>query len=277
METGSTPRSDPRAWLPWARGAFCVAMPYNTRRELSAHAIGSGRAWVSRYAWGRDYHRVLRGRLAQAARMLREAGFQARVCVDSAPVLERDMAWRAGLGFIGKNGLLINPALGSYLFLGEVLTDLELPDGRPLEDGCGECALCLKGCPTKAFSAPRRLDAGRCLSTWTIEHRGPFPPEAPPLRGHLFGCDRCQEVCPYNREAPLAGEPEFAPRAPWFAPAPEEVAGLASQAWDAATSGTALRRARHDGLVRNARRIIEENVGGRNSEFGNDRSGASPR
>lgn len=251
-------RPSPARLEPWARGAFCVALPYNTRRDLSARSISTGRAWVSRYAWGRDYHNVLRARMGPAARLLRGLGFRARICVDTVPILERSMAVRAGLGFIGKSGLLIHPRWGSYLFLGEILTDLELGDGEPIPDGCGECTLCLRGCPTKAFVAPRTLDAGRCLSTWTIEHRGAFPAEAPNLHGHLFGCDRCQEVCPYNREAPLAQEADFEPRAPWFAPDPLVVEGMSEAAWDAATAGTAVRRARYDGLVRNARRILDE-------------------
>jgi epoxyqueuosine reductase len=268
MRAQQIARSDPSLLEPWVRGAFCVALPYNTRRDLSAPSIGRGASWVSRYAWGRDYHKVLRARLGPAARFLRSEGFHARICVDTGPVLERAMAARAGLGFIGKNGLLVHPELGSYLFLGEILTDMELPDGALVGDGCGECTLCLKGCPTKAFVAPRVLDAGRCLSTWTIEHRGPFPSEAPPLHGHLFGCDRCQEVCPYNREAPLAEEAEFEPRVPWFAPDSRQIEGMSEGAWDAATRGTAVRRARHDGLVRNARRILDEKseVGSRKSK-----------
>ncbi len=202
-------REDPRRLEPWIRGAFCVALPYNTRADFSARAISGGRAWVSRYAWGRDYHKVLRAKLRPAARLLEASGCKARICVDTAPVLERALAARAGLGFIGKNGLLIHPRLGSYLFLGEILTDLELPDGEPVPDGCGDCVLCMRGCPASALLAPRILDASRCLSTWTIEHRGPFPPEVPPLKGHLFGCDRCQEVCPYNSEAPLCEESRF--------------------------------------------------------------------
>ena len=261
-------REDPKALEPWVRGLFCAAMPYNTSRALSAGAIASGRAWVSRYAWGRDYHKVLRSRLRPAAEILRAQGLRARICVDSAPLLERAFAAKAGLGFIGKNGLLIHPVWGSYLFLGEILTDLELPDSEPVPDGCGDCALCLKGCPPGALTAPRVLDAGRCLSTWTIEHRGLFPEEAPPLHGHIFGCDRCQEVCPHNRRAPLSEEADFHPRPHWFAPDPAAVASMDEARWDEATSGTALRRARQDGLVRNAARLLEEkadfsNRGGR--------------
>ena len=251
-------RRDPRRLEPWILGAFCVALPYNTRTEFSAHAISGGRAWISRYAWGRDYHKVLRAKLRPAARLIEASGFRARICVDTAPVLERALAARAGLGFIGKNGLLIHPRLGSYLFLGEIFTDMELPDGEPVLDGCGECALCMRGCPASALPSPRVLDASRCLSTWTIEHRGPFPPEVPPLKGHLFGCDRCQEVCPYNREVPLSQEPEFVPREGWFAPRPETVSKMMERDWEEATRGTAIRRARHDGLLRNARRVLEE-------------------
>ncbi len=258
MARSEATRKDPRRLEPWIRGAFCVALPYNTRTDFSAHAIGGGRAWVSRYAWGRDYHKVMRARLAPAARMLRAEGWKARVCVDTAPVLERALAARAGLGFIGKNGLLIHPKRGSYLFLGEIFTDIELPDGEPVPDGCGECALCMRGCPASAFPSPRVLDARRCLSAWTIEHRGPFPPEVPPLKGHLFGCDRCQEVCPFNREALLSEEFDFEPRDGWFAPRPETVSKMMEREWDEATRGMAVRRARHDGLVRNARRILDE-------------------
>lgn len=260
---GYMPRTErlriaPGEWLPWVRGAFCAAMAYNTRRDMSASTIAGGRAWVSRYAWGRDYHKVLRARMGPAARLLRAAGFRARVCVDTAPVLERALAAKAGLGFVGKNGLLIHPHLGSYLFLGEILTDLPLGDGERVPDGCGECRLCLRGCPTGALTAPGVLDARLCLSTWTIEHRGPFPREAPALHGHLFGCDRCQEVCPYNRRAPLSGEAEFQPREPWFAPEPGAVAAMGAEEWDRATTGSAVRRAGHGGLRRNALRILEE-------------------
>lgn len=251
-------RADPRRIASWARGLIMVALPYNTRRGLSAHAISRGKCWVSRYAWGRDYHSVLRARLKPAARVLLAAGHQARICVDTVPLLERHFAWKAGLGFIGKNGLLIHPEFGSYLFLGAILTDMELEDPTPLPDGCGECALCMRGCPTGALVAPRIMDAGRCLSTWTIEFRGAFPTEAPPLGGHLFGCDRCQEVCPYNRRAPLSREADFQPRENWFAPAPETVAAMTEGEWDGETRGSAVRRARHDGLLRNARQILAE-------------------
>jgi epoxyqueuosine reductase len=258
MASSKNCRMDPRRLEPWVRGVFCGAMPYNTSREMSARHISLGRAWVSRYAWGRDYHKVLRARLRPAANLLSAAGYRARICVDTVPLLERALARQAGLGFIGKNGLLIHSRWGSYLFLGEILTDLELASRKPALDGCGDCELCLKACPTKAFVGPRVLNAGRCLSTWNIEHRGPFPENAPFLRGHLFGCDRCQEVCPFNRKAPLTKERELEPRQGWFAPEARAIEGLTHEEWDRATRGSAIRRARYDGLVRNAVRIQEE-------------------
>lgn len=245
-------------WLPWARGLFVAGLPYNTRRDFSAHWIRRGRAWVSRYAWGRDYHRLLVSRLRPAARHLESYGFRARICVDSAPLLERAYAVKAGLGFIGKNGCLVHPEWGSYLFLGEVVTDLPLEDSGPAPSVCWGCERCLRSCPAQAFAGPYVLDPRRCLSAWTIEHRGPFTGETPRLKGHLFGCDRCQEVCPFNLEAPLASEPELEPRPGWFAPPPEAVLLLSPAEWERRSTGSPLRRAGLAGLRRNAQRILGE-------------------
>jgi len=245
-------------WLPWARGLFVAALPYNTSKAFSAHAIRKGGAWVSRYAWGRDYHRVMVSRLRPAARLLESRGFRTRICVDSAPLLERAYGVKAGLGFVGKNGCLIHPDWGSYLFLGEIVTDLPTKDTGALPDVCWGCERCMRACPAGAFAAPYVLDARRCLSYWTIEHRGAFPREAPRLKGHLFGCDRCQEVCPFNLEAPLAEEPEFLPNQGLLAPPPGEVLGFDRSEWEARSAGSALRRAGFEGLRRNAARILEE-------------------
>jgi epoxyqueuosine reductase len=245
-------------WLPWARGLFVAALPYNTRRDFSAHWIRRGRTWVSRYAWGRDYHRLLVARLRPAARFLEARGFKARICVDSAPILERAYAVKAGLGFIGKNGCLVHAEWGSYLFLAEIVTDLPLEDSGPPPGVCWGCERCLRSCPAQAFAEPHVLDPRRCLSTWTIEHRGPFPGETPRLKGHLFGCDRCQEVCPFNLEAPLASDPELEPRPGWFAPAPEAVLALSPAEWERRSTGSPLRRAGLSGLHRNAGRILWE-------------------
>jgi epoxyqueuosine reductase len=256
MQDTAPLRRDPREWLPWARSVLCVALPYNTRTDVSADWTHLGRLWVSRYAWGRDYHTVMRSRLRPLARRLTMTGARARVFVDSAPLLERSYAVAAGLGFVGKNALLVNPRWGSYLFLGEIATDLEPPPSGapPVSCGCGSCDLCVGACPAGALRGPGDLDAGRCISAWTVEPRGEKSPGSPNLHDNLFGCDRCQEVCPFNREAPLSADPDFEPREPWFAPRSEEILGLSQEGWDVATRGTALRRRGYEGLLRSARR-----------------------
>lgn len=248
-----TLRGDPSSWLPWGRSVLCVALPYNTRVDSSDGWTARGHLWVSRYAWGRDYHRAVRSRLAPVVRRLASCGVRARACVDSAPLLERAYALAAGLGFQGKNGLVIHPELGSYLFLAEVVTDRNPPAGGsgPLPDGCGGCDLCAVACPAGALRGPGDLDAGRCISAWTVERRAGTE-GITDLGGHLFGCDRCQEVCPYNRGAPLSGDAQFEPRHPWFAPRPEVVLGLGEGDWDRLTRGSVLRRIGRTGLVRNA-------------------------
>jgi epoxyqueuosine reductase len=224
----------------------------------------SGAAFrVARYAGGDDYHDVLTERVRAleaglaplAGRPVRTRGY-----VDTGPVLERAFAAEAGLGWIGKNTCLIHPRLGSYLFLGVVLCDLELEPGAPEPDHCGSCRACLDACPTNAFPEPYVLDATRCLSYTTIELRGEIPE---PLRaGHGdwgFGCDVCQEVCPWNQRGRRAVPPDtaglrarIAPREEWRAPALAWVLALDEQSWRAAVRGTALRRTGYRGLLRNA-------------------------
>lgn len=255
LEETASLRLDPKTWLPWARSVLSVAIPYNTRRDHSAEWVGRGRLWVSRYAWGRDYHKTVRLRLGNLATRLESRGVRARACTDSAPLLERAYALSAGLGFRGKNGLLVNPGLGSYLFLGAVVTDLAPPEAgsEPVPSGCGECRLCVAACPVGALRGPGDLDAGRCISAWTVEWPGEFPAERPALHGNLFGCDRCQEVCPYNCEAPLSSEGDFQPREPWFAPDPASVLSLLEAEWVRLAEGMVLRRAGYAGILRAAR------------------------
>ncbi|HQO19208.1 MAG TPA: tRNA epoxyqueuosine(34) reductase QueG [Acidobacteriota bacterium] len=209
---------DPRLFLPWAKSAVCVALPYNTTRESSAEHISRSKAWISRYAWGRDYHDLLRMKLKPVRSLLRALGFMAKIAVDSFPVLERTLARRAGLGFIGNNGLLINPDFGSYLFLGEVLTDAELPYTETLAMMCLDCAKCVSACPSGALTGNCRVDPSLCVSSYNVEWKGEFPSTAPRFSGRLFGCDLCQEACPYNRSAPLSDEKGFEPGAGLFAP-----------------------------------------------------------
>lgn len=255
LERTAPHRLDVRRIFPWAHGALCAAMPYRTTREEPRGPAG---ARVSRYAWGRDYHKTLRKRLKAAEAVLQGAGHRARVCVDSVPLLERALCRRAGLGFIGKNGMLLHPRYGSYLFLGVVLTDLEVAAGEELPDGCGACRRCLDACPAEVFPAPRVLDGRRCISTWTVEHHGPFPPGAPRLEGYLFGCDLCQEACPFNAAAPLSAEPDFRPRPEWAPPDCREILSLDNAELEKRLDGSPVRRAGRDGLRRNARRVLEE-------------------
>lgn len=253
LSCGAKKRADIRLLYPWANGALCAAMPYRTRVEPTLAS-----AKVSCYAWGRDYHKTLRKRLKGAEQVLQRAGHRARVCVDSVPILERALCRRAGLGFIGKNGMLVHPEFGSYLFLGVVITDLEAPPGDEIPEGCGACTRCIASCPTEALVAPRILDARRCISTWTVEHRGSFPKEAPPLHGHLFGCDLCQETCHYNEGAPLSHEADFHCRPEWEGATPGGVLAWDEERMDLALTGSPLRRAGAQGLRRNAKRLLAE-------------------
>jgi epoxyqueuosine reductase len=264
LEVTASLRLDPRNWLPWARSVLSVAIPYNTRRDSSAHWVERGRLWVSRYAWGRDYHKTVRLRLGHIASRLESRGVRARACADSAPVMERTYALAAGLGFAGRNGLLIHPELGSYLFLGAVVTDMEPPPAAPgpIPSGCGDCRLCVTACPTGALCGSGDLDAGRCISAWTVEWPGPFPDGRPALHGNLFGCDLCQEACPYNRDAPLSPEEDFRPREPWFAPDLAEVLSLTEAEWVRAAEGMVLRRAGYGGIRRTARAAAGDGGGG---------------
>ena len=210
-------RANPDAVLPGARSVVCCALLYHTDHPLSVDvAAEAGRGWVSRYGWGDDYHDVMRPLLKRlAAAIVAEApGARVRACVDTAPLPERSLAWRAGLGWIGRNGALINERLGSFLVLGEVVTDLDLAPDAPAQNRCGDCDRCLRACPGGALVAPAVVDARRCASYLTIEHRGAFGPETPraALGRNVFGCDICQDVCPWNAKAPHTDRPAFQPR-----------------------------------------------------------------
>lgn len=252
-------RRDPRSLLPSAKSIICVAILYNGPEPPSHTVAGTGRGWISRYAWGRDYHKLLRKALERFARRLAaELGpMEWRVCVDSAPLLERAYARRAGLGWIGRNTCLIHQKLGSWLLLGELLVSLELEPDEPPPDRCGSCRRCIEACPTQALVPTGKpegpdfmLDARRCISYLTIEHRSAIPEQ---LRGamghHVFGCDICQEVCPWNRKAPPERNPAFAPR--WFAPPLEQLALLEPEDFRRRFQGTPVMRAGWEGLLRN--------------------------
>jgi epoxyqueuosine reductase len=253
-------REDPRRVLPGARSVVVVAVVYDPAAEAPDPAATSGR--VARYAGGRDYHDVLRERLAALERKIASLapGAKTRSYVDTGPVLERPLAARAGLGWVGKNTLLIHPTLGSYLFLGVVLTDLALASDAPEPDHCGSCRACLDACPTGAFPEPYVLDASRCLSYTTIELRGPIPePLRAPQSSWVFGCDVCQEVCPWNLRPKRRVPPDasgvraaLAARPEWRAPALARLLALDEASFAALAGGTALTRTRWRGLLRNA-------------------------
>ena len=234
--------------LPGARSVVCVALNYYQGEP----APDPSWAPVARYAWGRDYHDVMTSRLdALRAHLAEACGAVSRGYVDTGPVLERDLAARAGLGWIGKNTMLLHPELGSWFLIGVLLTTAALDFDEPLPDRCGSCRACLDACPTSAFEGPYVLDARRCISYLTIEHRGAIDPA---LRGQLgpwqFGCDVCQDVCPWNRKSPVTREAAFLPAAPY--PGAEGIAAMGDEELRARFKGTALLRAKPAGLRRNA-------------------------
>src|SRR5581483_5145291 len=248
-------RDDAHHLLSSARAVICVGKLYNSPWPHSNRFDDAGCAWISRYAWGDDYHLVLRRDLARLEAMLRErcGPFDARICVDTAPLLERSYARQAGLGWIGKNTCLINQPRGSWFFLGVLLISLEIETDAPPPDRCGTCTRCIDACPTAALvpgPCGYVLDSRRCISYLTIELRGSVPEEHRPGNGnHIFGCDICQDVCPWNRCEPVTDDAEFEPRD--FAPALEKLAALTAEEFRAMFRGTPVTRARYSGFLRN--------------------------
>jgi epoxyqueuosine reductase len=265
-------RASPTVAMPGARSVIVCAINYNTAHPLStesAASVETGRGWISRYAWGEDYHRVLLEKLEALIAELRKNGgaaateaFEARAYVDTGPIVERVAAKRAGLGWLAKNTCLIHSELGSWLFLGVILTTLELaPSLRAAEappaDLCGNCTLCLDACPTGALVEPYVLDARLCISYLTIELRGAIPAELrAPIGRNVFGCDICQDVCPWNHRAPIGSAPEFEPRRvrdeSLAAPKLEFLLGLTEADFREAFLTSAVRRTKWRGLIRNA-------------------------
>jgi epoxyqueuosine reductase len=248
-------RDDPRHLLPSARSIICVGKLYQTAWPRSTRFDSAGRAWISRYAWGDDYHLVLRRGLGRLVALLGEqcGAFDSRICVDTAPLLERSYARQAGLGWIGKNTCLINQPWGSWFFLGELLVSIEIDPDEPPPDRCGTCTRCIDSCPTSALipsPSGYTLDSRLCISYFTIELRGEVPEENREGIGrHVFGCDICQDVCPWNRRAPESGDPAFQPRQ--FAPPLEDLAAIGADEFRDMFDGTPVTRARYTGFLRN--------------------------
>jgi epoxyqueuosine reductase len=250
LERGRDKRLDPQRVLAGARAVVACALNYYQGRGAQ------GPPGVARYAWGEDYHAVMEPRLAALARELGRLvpGSASRAYVDTGPLLERDLAARAGLGWIGKNTMLLHPALGSFFFIGVILTTAELAADPSLPDRCGTCTRCLDACPTGAFVRPYVLDARRCIAYLTIEHRGTIPAALRPAVGAwLFGCDVCQDVCPWNRRVPPTAEAAFSART---LPDPATLLTLDESGYRERLRGSALRRARRAGLARNAAVVL---------------------
>jgi epoxyqueuosine reductase len=246
-------RSDLRVAFPWARSVVCVALQYDTKAPYS-EAVAAERGWIARYAWGDDYHDVMTALLDRlAARLAEECGpFRSRRYADTGPIAEKAYAAAAGLGAYGKNTCLLHPEQGSWFFLGELVTDLDLDPDTPRADLCGSCTACLDACPTGAFPAPYILDATRCISYLTIEAKGSMPEALRPGVGrHVFGCDLCQDVCPWNRKRRNQGPAVFEARDGLAGPDLEELAGLSAEAFATRFRRSPIKRAKRRGLLRN--------------------------
>lgn len=247
-------RRDPHRLVPWAVSLISVGANYHTpfSRPLASREL---KGWISRYAWGDDYHIIIKnklGSLLDNIRRIYNGPIEGRVFVDSGPVLERDFAGTAGIGWIGKNTHLISPQKGSWFFLGELFLSIPLAYDRPIRDRCGKCELCLKACPTGAFVGPYVLDARRCISYLTIEFKGIIPRHLRSLVGnHIFGCDICQEICPYNVKAQPTLEGAYAPRAGLYSPDLIPLLSLDEEEFRQRFHGSPILRAKRRGFLRN--------------------------
>lgn len=244
-------RLDPMIALPTAKSIISVAVIYNTDQPYSTDIDDPDRVAIARYAWGDDYHLVMRTRLRQLLATLAAeagAGFEGVSCVDFEATQERVWAEAAGLGWIGKNTCVINPKIGSWFFLGEIITNAELESDAPISDLCGTCTRCIDACPTQAIVEAYTVDATRCLSYLTIETRGEIDPALQPaVTTQIFGCDICQDVCPWNRKAPVSADPAWQPRAGLAFPPLADLVRMSDAEWSALMKDSAMKRA---GLTR---------------------------
>jgi epoxyqueuosine reductase len=266
-------RADVRAVVPGARTVIVTATNYNTARPYSTEIRDPGRALIARYAWGDDYHDVVGARIAALLSWMRQRSpepFDARTYVDTGPVQERVYAQYAGIGWIGKNTCVIHPELGSWIFLGEIICSLPLDVDVPSFDQCGTCSLCLEACPTHALVAPGVLDSRQCISYLTIEHRGRIGDAMrPAIASHVYGCDICQEVCPWNAATPPSDDPAWQPRPAWDNVDLRSLADRGDDELSAALRHSAMQRAKVRGLRRNVAIALD------NAERARSASGSS--
>jgi epoxyqueuosine reductase len=265
-DRGDLKRASLARVAPWARSVIVCAINYNTVHPYSTQIHSkqvrdADRGWISRYAWSReDYHDAVLRRVKQVEAALRQAvaaelrpSLATRSYVDTGPIVERVYAKYAGVGWIGKNTCVINQKKGSWLFLGVILTSLELEPDLPAPDRCGTCTRCIEACPTDAILAPYQLDSNKCISYLTIEKRGSIPEELRVGMGrHIFGCDICQDVCPWNRKAPATTAPEFEPRPGLVNPALAWLAEMSVEEFRETFRGSPIRRTKRSGIRRNA-------------------------
>jgi epoxyqueuosine reductase len=255
-EAGNLKRASVRSTFPWARSVIVCAVNYNTDERYSTEVHDPQRGWIARYAWSReDYHDAVLRKLRSVETSLRDAvaGVETRCYVDTGPVVERVYAKYAGVGWIGKNTCILNQKIGSWLFLGVILTSLDLQPDTPAADRCGSCTRCIEACPTDALIAPYQLDANKCISYLTIEKRGLISEELREGMGQqVFGCDICQDVCPWNRKAPATKAQEFQAREGLVNPALQWLAEISVEEFHNTFRGSPIRRTKRTGLRRNA-------------------------
>lgn len=248
-------RTDVTQVVPEAKSVIVCAMVYDTDYPFSTERRDSTRGWIARYAWGDDYHDILQNKLFELFDFIKRESQEevyGRISVDTGPVVDRVYAKYAGIGWFGKNTCIINQQKGSWLFLGEIITNLELEYDHPVPDRCGSCNRCIEACPTDAILEPYVLDARRCISYLTIELKEEIPLELRDLIGnHVFGCDICQDVCPWNRKPPKTTEPAFQPRPGLFNPELETLANLSPEAFRETFRSSPIKRTKRRGLLRN--------------------------
>src|SRR6266404_2961116 len=252
MQRGEEKRCDPQSILPGARSIVVFALNYFQEERMHRRSETAAKGRIARYAWGEDYHDVIGTKLNRIDEFLGSFGGQQKCYVDTGPVLERDHAAQGGIGWHGKSTMLIDERLGTWFFLAEVLTTLELPPDKPAPDRCGTCERCIKACPTGAITAPHRLDARRCISYLTIELKGSIPLEFPPLIGNrIFGCDDCLDACPWNRFAQTSREMAFCARPSTTGMSLRDYLKLSDSEFRALFKNSPIKRIKRCGFLRN--------------------------